>query len=63
MTSWHRHHRLHFECFDKDPESVPGEARDVNGALMHVVEVVCNTGINCPPYDGRKELTCAVCTK
>ena len=63
MTSFHQNHRLHFECFDKDLESVPGEARDVNGALMHVVEAVCNTGINCPPYHGGKELTCAVCTK
>ena len=63
MTSAGQNHRLHFECFDKDIEPVPGEGRDVNGALMHVVEVVCNTGINCPPYHGGKELTCAVCTK
>ena len=63
MTSWHSNNRLRFECIDKDLEYVPGEARDVNSELLHVVEVVCNTGINCPPYHTGKELTCVVCTK
>lgn len=63
MTSWYTNSRLQFECVDEDPEYVPGEARDVNGALLHTVEVVCNTGIDCPPYHTGKELTCVVCTK
>ena len=63
MTSWYTNHRLQFECIDKDLEYVPGEARDTNGVLLHTVEVVCNTGINCPPYHTGKELSCVVCTK
>ena len=47
---------------DKDPEAVRGEAVDTNGALFYHTEAVCN-GIDCPPYDPEKELTCVVCTK
>ena len=50
MTEYRNHHRLQHVCIDQHPEAVPGEARDVNGALLHVVEVACNTGIPCPPY-------------
>jgi hypothetical protein len=63
MTSWHTKSRLKFECVDEDLEFVPGEGRDVNGVLLHTAEVACNTGINCPPYQLGKELSCAVCTK
>ena len=63
MSSWHTHNRLQFECVNKDLEYVPGEGRDVNGVLLDTGEVVCNTGINCPPHQTGKELSCAVCTK
>ena len=63
MTSWRANSRLIFECVDKDLEYVPGEGRDVNGVLLHIAEVVCNTGINCPPYQTGKELSCTICTK
>ena len=49
-------------CVDKNPETVPGGASDIEGALFYNIEAVCN-GILCPPYDPEKELTCAVCTK
>ena len=62
-TDHRDNYRLQFECFDKDPELVEGEARDVNGVLVHLFEATCNTGLNCPPYHAGKELTCAVCTK
>ena len=62
MTSRRDNSRLQFECVDKDLEYVPGEARDVDGELLHIVEVICNTGINCPPYHTGKELTCVACT-
>ena len=61
-TEYRNHHRTTFECLDKDPESIPGSAGNVNGALFHLVEATC-TGIPCPPYDTQKELTCVVCTK
>ena len=50
------------ECVDKEPEAVAGEMSNTNGALFYHMEVACN-GIDCPPYDSQKELTCAVCTK
>ena len=56
MTSWHANSRLIFECVDKDLEYVPGKGRNVDGVLLHIAEVVCNTGINCPPYQTGKEL-------
>ena len=55
-------YRTMFECVDKNPDSIPGSASDINGALFHHAEATCR-GIPCPPYDPQKELTCAVCTK
>ena len=55
--------RTMYVCLDKYPETVDGEQRDTNGALMYHVEVQCNRGLPCPPYDDRKELSCVVCTK
>ena len=56
--------RTMFECVDKDQESLPGGGTiNTDGVLFHHVEVVCNTGLPCPPYDNNKELNCVVCTK
>ena len=56
------HYRTMFECVDKNPDSIPGSASNVDGALFFHAEATC-TGMPCPPYDPQKELTCAVCTK
>ena len=64
MTGHYGHKgRNEFVCLDKDPETVPGEANNDNGALMYHVQGACSFGIPCPPYDQRKEILCAVCTK
>jgi hypothetical protein len=63
MTEYKNYHRLQHVCVDQNTEVVPGEARNANGALLHYVDVACNTGLQCPPYSSTKELTCAVCTK
>ena len=62
MTEHRHHHRKSFECVDKKPKSlqIPGAA--LNGTFFSLIEATCN-GIPCPPYDPKKELTCAVCTK
>ena len=57
-----QHYRTMFECVDKNPDSVPGSASDLNGAVFYHTETTC-TGILCPLFDPPKELTCAVCTK
>ena len=62
MTEYKGHGRTSAECVDKDPETVPGEVADTNGVVFLHTEAACN-GIQCPPYDAEKELTCAVCTK
>ena len=54
--------RTTFECIDQNPQTVPGQAADTDGARIHHVEASCN-GMPCPPYDPQKELTCAVCSK
>ena len=52
-----------YECIDKNPESVPGlNAGSDPRAYFIPVEPYCN-GLSCPPYDARKELTCALCTR
>ena len=56
------HYRTMFECVDKNPDSIPGSASDVDGAVFYHTEANCN-GMPCPPYDPQKELTCSVCTK
>ena len=57
------HYRAMFECVDHSPQSVPGSIANTQGALFYHVEVKCNYGIPCPPYDTQKEVTCVVCTK
>ena len=64
VSEYHGHKgRTMYVCLDKYPETVDGEQRSTNGALMYNVEVQCNRGLPCPPYDDRKELSCVVCTK
>ena len=62
MSERKYHYRSSFECLDKDPEYIAGSAIGRPMAFMFHVEATC-TGIPCPPYNGYKELTCAVCTK
>ena len=56
-------HTMVYECVDKNGETVPGEARDTNGALFHHVGALCNVGLPCPPYVTNRPVTCVVCTK
>ena len=63
MANYRGHRRTVFECVDRHPQSVPGSIANTDGALFYHVEVRCNHGIPCPPYDTQKEVTCVVCTK
>ena len=49
-------------CMDAHPQFLGGQANNTNGALFYHVEVTCN-GIQCPPYDPQRELSCVVCSK
>ena len=52
-----------FVCVDFNAEKVPGEAANNDGALLYHVQVDCEYGIQCPPYDQKREVSCVVCTK
>ncbi|MCG8626952.1 MAG: hypothetical protein MJE68_33750 [Proteobacteria bacterium] len=58
------HHRSLFNCIDVNPDTVPGEISDTNGALFyHVVASCPNSGLECDPYKSNQAISCAVCTK
>ena len=56
------HHRSSFDCVDVNPDVVPGSTGDTNGALFYYVIASCN-GLQCPPYEANRVVSCAVCTK
>ncbi len=62
MSAYRAHHPTSFECMDINAESVPGSARNDNGARFYFNEASC-TGLPCPPYDTQKEVLCTVCTR
>ena len=64
MSEFYNHpHTGMFECFDSNPDTVPGEASNQPRSLVYHVEVKCNEGIACPPYVAGREITCVVCSK
>ena len=62
MSERRHHHTSTFECVDNNPDVVPGETGSTYPGLFYHVEASCD-GLDCPPYDAEKELTCVVCTK
>ena len=62
MAERYNHARSTYECMDRSPESVPGSAGNIDGALFYHQEATC-TGLSCPPYVAGREVTCAVCTQ
>ena len=63
MTEYYTgHHRSQYTCMDVAIKSATGSAANHNGLLFYFVEGRCGS-LPCPPYDGTKELSCAVCTK
>ena len=63
MAEHHTHARnAVYECVDKDAESVPGGASDINAARFYHAVATC-TGLPCLPYFTTKTITCVVCTK
>ena len=63
MSAHHSHKgRTMYVCVDKDPDVLPGQQGNTNGALFYHTEATCDA-LPCPPYDQNKELSCVVCTK
>ena len=65
MSSHYDHKRLRYECFDWNPDTVPGQASDNEQLTLYHVEVMCQQGhgIACPPYVAGREITCVVCSR
>ncbi|KXJ07955.1 short-chain collagen C4 isoform X2 [Exaiptasia diaphana] len=65
MSEHHNHARSSsFVCVDKNPEFVPGNNKNENGALLYFVQAMFQCQANSPcPYPYGRELACAVCTK
>ena len=55
-------HRTQYSCVDTEFKLINGTSADKNGLLLYFVEGRCGS-LPCPPYDGTRELSCAVCTK
>ena len=63
MSNHKSFYRTEFVCVDKEMEVARGTHTHTNGAYMNPVEVDCNSGIDCSPYQGDNELTCVVCSR
>ena len=62
VAELHTHGHRVFECMDASPIPVPGGTGDQNGGLFYFMKARC-VGLQCPPYEERRILTCSVCTK
>ena len=64
LTAEHdSHHRSSFECIDNSPDVIPNSSSHLNGALFYYAGANCNAGLDCPPYQSSRILSCTVCTK
>ena len=59
--NWDNRSRNQYICVDKNQVSLPGSRSNINGNVIYHIKAACH-GIQCPPYDPNKALTCAVCT-
>ena len=63
MGALNTHTKRNFICLDREMKTLPGHAADRNGNVLFSVSSVCSYGLDCPPYQNNKPLTCAMCTK
>jgi len=64
MASYYKHASpKNFVCVDKDAQPVRGEAHNTEGALFYHARIGNCHGLDCPPYDTKKDLACVVCTR
>ena len=52
-----------FVRVDIDAQPVRGEAHSSKGALFYHARLGSCYGLDCPPYDTKKDLACVVCTR
>lgn len=58
------HFRTSFDCVDVNAEAVSASSSNDDGALFYYVVSACSSnGLQCPPYEEGRALSCVVCTK
>ena len=62
MAAHYTLRKTSYICMDREMKTLPGHAGDQGGNLLHSVAATCGRGLDCPPYEAKKPLTCAVCT-
>ena len=63
MGAHHTHTKRNFICMDREMKTLPGHADDKKGNELYTVGTSCAHGLECPPYQVNKPMTCTVCTK
>ena len=49
-------------CVDREMKTLPGYPGNEDGNLLYSASVKCN-GLDCPPFQAEKPITCVMCTK
>ena len=62
MAAHQTQFKSYYICMDREMKTLPGHAGDQGGNLLHSVATQCGYGLDCPPYQADKPMTCAVCT-
>ena len=63
MASYFAAQAKRFVCVDHNPERARGGAPNHDGAAFYRSRLGNCFGLECPPYDTKKDLACVVCTK
>ena len=61
QTSSNRGGRRDTICVDQDAEAASTKG-SAFAAMLSLIQVSC-IGLDCPPFDSQKPLTCVVCSK
>ena len=62
MAAHWQHRNTNYICVDREMKTLPGHAGDQGGNLLYSVGTDCGFGLDCPPYQARTPITCAMCT-
>ena len=62
MAAKWTHRNTNYICMDREMETLPGFAGDQSGNWLFSVATKCHRGLDCPPYQLDKPITCAMCT-
>ena len=63
MAAHWRQQKRDYLCMDRGMKTLSGRAHYQGGNLLYSAAMQCNFGLDCPPYQAEKPLTCAMCTK